>query len=373
MLKSIAYATVARISSGTAHQYYVKNLTESFRKAGVLVTIFAPIGATDKVKHDEKDFISIGTARHSRFDYFKYAASIVFKRYRSLPQPEVWITHHPLLALAFVVRGVKWFYDVHQVDPRGRLLGLLLRHSNCIGIIYNSQAAKTKMERMHKLSHLPSIVSNNAIDAESYLNSPNRSIARKTLGLSESQIIFMYVGSLGPHRGIEQILKVALETNLNYPGLCSWIIVGGNGKHLETLQKQIHESGCGFFVKAVGAQPADALPMWYSAADCLLAPYSSNLPAADVMNPMKLYEYSAAGKPIIVSDMITTREALVGNEACMFYEPDSVEKMCGAVSQFMSNQTDYTRAAESFKPKALSNTWDTKAVNIIAWINEVCR
>lgn len=378
---SLAYATVARIGSGTAHEMYVRYLARALVHSGSAITVCAPVYSNARLQLMRERpgselwpivFVSLGRGVQSKYAYLWYALRLFFVRFRTAAKPDLWITHHPMLALALCLRGAHWVYDVHQVDPRGRLLGRLLRHSTCKGIVFNSNAARKKMERLLDTTHLPTLVSHNAIDARLYCSAPSRMAARQLLALTEGKVIFMYVGSIGPGRGMEQIVSAAVTIEESLPGRCAWVIVGGEGPNYVTLQHLIKSASCGSYVSAVGSQAPVRLPTWYAAADCLLAPYSLRLPAADVMNPMKLYEYSAAGKPILVSDMPTTREALEGNDACIYFEPDSLQSMIASIERFLVEQEILTADAVSFRSKALCNTWDAKAATLIKWISEVC-
>lgn len=379
--KSLAYATVARIGSGTAHEMYVRYLSRALCHVGSKMAVCAPADSTirsqvllDRCGSDLRPvvWVLLGRALRSNYAYLWYAFRLLFVRFSTATKPGLWITHHPLLALALCLRGTPWVYDVHQVDPRGRLLGLLLRHSTCKGVVFNSQAALTKMKRLLDISHLPKLVSHNAIEDRPYHSAPSRVEARQMLGLDDRKIILMYVGSIGPGRGMEEIVHAAFAIEETHPSRCEWVIVGGVGANHESLQRLIESASCGSYVSAVGLQAPERLPAWYAAADCLIAPYSLRLPAADVMNPMKLYEYSAAGKPILVSDMPTTREALDGNDACIYFEPDSLQSMIGSIERFLVNKEILTAAAVSYRSKALCNTWDAKAKTLIKWISEAC-
>jgi glycosyltransferase involved in cell wall biosynthesis len=152
--------------------------------------------------------------------------------------------------------------------------------------VFNSQAARQKMERLLDISHLPKLVSHNAIEDRCFSSAPSRVAARQKLGFFDERFIFMYAGSIGPGRGIEQMVHTAIAIEEAHPEKCEWVIIGGGGANHESLQRFIRATSCGSYVTAIASQPTEQLPTWYAAADCLLAPYSIHLPAADVMNPM---------------------------------------------------------------------------------------
>jgi glycosyltransferase involved in cell wall biosynthesis len=60
----------------------------------------------------------------------------------------------------------------------------------------------------------------------------------------------------------------------------------------------------------------ESIPLYQAAADVLLMPYSRSIEAssgqdiAEVINPMKMFEYMAAGRGIISADLDSIREVL---------------------------------------------------------------
>jgi hypothetical protein len=70
--------------------------------------------------------------------------------------------------------------------------------------------------------------------------------------------------------------------------------------------------------------------------------------------------------------MPTTREALEGNDACIYFKPDSVQSMVSSIERFLVEKETLTAAAVSFRSRALCNTWDSKAASLIKWIAETC-
>ncbi len=73
----------------------------------------------------------------------------------------------------------------------------------------------------------------------------------------------------------------------------------------------------------------ESIPLYQAAADILLMPYSRSIEAssgqdiAEVINPMKMFEYMAAGRAIVSADLTSIREVL--NEGCaVFCEPGEI-------------------------------------------------
>ncbi|MFN3491929.1 MAG: glycosyltransferase, partial [Anaerolineales bacterium] len=78
----------------------------------------------------------------------------------------------------------------------------------------------------------------------------------------------------------------------------------------------------------------DVIHLYQAASDILLMPYSSSISAssgqdiAEVINPMKMFEYMASGRAIVSADLPSIREVL--NEGnCVFVETGNWELVIG--------------------------------------------
>ncbi len=377
----IAYATVARLGSGTAHEAYVVQLARAFAHCGCETTVAAPLFAGAEAELPRRfgvmpaklNFQSLGRAAPApgMASYLSAAVRLGTRAGSAGAGQALWITHHPLLAWAAVLRRQPWIFDVHQIDPRARLLLPALRRRSCRGILFNSDAARTKFQRLHGPLVVPAMVSRNAIDPAAFRVAPSQSDARRELGLPKGRWIFLYAGSFGSNRGLEQIIAAAAKFERNQPGRALWVLVGGQGATLAAMERRAREEGGGADIRLPGMQPLSRLPRWYAAADCLLAPYSARLPAADVMNPMKLYEYSAAGRPIVAADLPTVREALIGAGNVLLFTPDSLDALLDAFQTALARGPALLAAATAAREEALANTWEAKAASIIAWLGRI--
>lgn len=376
----IVYCTVARLGAQTAHEAYVVQLCRAFAGSGVGVELAAaelPGGARglaarfgDLPSGLHLGLLGLAPARPGR----AYALKLFLRLLTRAPDgEEVWITHHPLLALAAVLRRVPWVYDFHQLDPRARLLRFAMLSSTCRGVVFNAEVARQAYTRRHGGVGRPFLVSHNAITAADFSSLLPAAKAREALGLGGGRgLLFAYVGSLGAGRGIEDMIEAIRRLDQAFPGRAGLVIVGGREDQVSALRSSLESRGdaAGLVILAGHRAPCD-LPLWYAASDCLLAPYSPSLPAAGVMNPMKLYEYAAAGRPVIASDLPAVREALEGNPVALLVPPDSADGLAAAMRRFVEQAPALADAARLHQRSALKNTWEAKASRLVRWLRAV--
>lgn len=140
-------------------------------------------------------------------------------------------------------------------------------------------------------------------------NIPDDEIHRTRLLLNaEDKTMFLYIGSLGKYRGLEDLINVFKEENCNN----AFLIIGGNGvmKH-EVMEKMGHMHNARF----IGTVPADIIPLYTKSADVIVSLLDPAKESHRIALPNKLFEAMAAGKPVIASGNTATAD-IVSNEKC---------------------------------------------------------
>jgi len=142
-------------------------------------------------------------------------------------------------------------------------------------------------------------------------------------GDSERRVRVGYVGSLYPGRGVELILEIARRVPEH-----DFEVVGGTDEDLERLRGLECSSNVTFH----GFVEHGDLEACYSRLDVLLMPYQRRVLAftgrSDIsrwFSPMKMFEYMAAGRPIVASDLPVLREVLRDGENALLVNPDDIE------------------------------------------------
>ncbi len=172
-----------------------------------------------------------------------------------------------------------------------------------------------------------------------------------------------YFGQLYSGRGIEIIEAMAIARPT-----CLFLVFGGNDG--DVIARQINAPQNLKFMGHVSHQFAQSLQR---AVDILLMPYQRNVSigitghdTARWMSPMKMFEYLAAGVPIISSDLPVLREILINEENCMLVSPVDVSSWTEALDRLIGN----TEFAEYIGSNAhlqyqRDHTWKSRAEKII--------
>jgi glycosyltransferase involved in cell wall biosynthesis len=107
-----------------------------------------------------------------------------------------------------------------------------------------------------------------------------------------------------------------------------------------------------------------------SAADALVLPNSAEKTiSAEYTSPLKLFEYMAAGKPIVASDLQSVREVLDEGNACLV-PPDNPKALAKGIHSVLDNPDYATRLGERAKADGVQYSWVCRAEAITSFYLE---
>jgi len=162
----------------------------------------------------------------------------------------------------------------------------------------------------------------NGVELEKYAGLPNPTEARRQLNLKEGLTVG-FTGHIYPGRGADLLFELAKQM----PAV-NFLWAGGTPELVDFWKSKLTEAKM-TNVTMTGFVKHEFIPLYQAAADVLLMPYSRSIEAssgqdiAEVINPMKMFEYMAAGRGIISADLSSIREVLNEGNA-VFCEPGDV-------------------------------------------------
>jgi len=159
------------------------------------------------------------------------------------------------------------------------------------------------------------LVLRTGVDLHRFTPSHGGQAVRVELGLAPDDFILFFMGWL---YGFSGVVDVA-ETLRSAPPRVKMLVVG-DGDHYDRLL-HMRDSGLGDRLILTGRVPYDRIPALLAAADVALLPFHT-VPATEHIVPIKLYEYMAAGKPVIASPLPGVRRD-VGEGSGVLYAPPS--------------------------------------------------
>jgi glycosyltransferase involved in cell wall biosynthesis len=160
-----------------------------------------------------------------------------------------------------------------------------------------------------KLSNEAVLIAPNGVELERYVNLPSPSEARNQLNLKQGLTVG-FTGHIYKGRGADLLFELAKQMSQ-----VNFLWVGGTPELVTFWQNKLHEANIKN-VTMTGFVKHDVIHLYQAASDILLMPYSSSISAssgqdiAEVINPMKMFEYMASGRAIVSADLPSIREVL---------------------------------------------------------------
>jgi glycosyltransferase involved in cell wall biosynthesis len=143
--------------------------------------------------------------------------------------------------------------------------------------------------------------------------------------------------------------------------------VGGRPEDIDAWKQRVESDNILF----TGFVPNQNLPLYQSAADILLMPYSraimgssGSADSAAVASPMKMFEYMAAGRAIVSSDLPVIREVLNERNA-VFCKPDEVGDWRLVIESLLDDEPRRTDLGNQARGDAQGYTWVARAQRIM--------
>lgn len=208
------------------------------------------------------------------------------------------------------------------------------------------------------------VIAPNGVELERFASLPDPERARQSLGWSESPTA-LCAGHLYAGRGADLFLQLAESTPR-----ASFVWVGGRPLDVEEWSGKAKTRGLDN-VTFLGFVPNVELPRYLAAADVLLMPYarsifgsSGSADSASVASPMKMFEYMAAERVILTSDLPVIREVLDESSA-VFVPPEDEAAWASALKSLLEDSARRKVLAQNARRKVEKYTWLARAQKIL--------
>jgi glycosyltransferase involved in cell wall biosynthesis len=171
-----------------------------------------------------------------------------------------------------------------------------------------------------------------------------------------------YVGQLYPWKGAGLVIDVAArlpEANV--------VIVGGqtnwtmDDPDIAALGERSRDLGVAERVELRGHVPYDRVPDVLSAASVALLPLPDEPVARLFTSPLKLFDYMAAGVPIVASDLPALREVLRHEENALLARPEDPDAFAAAVRRVLNDPALAVRLGRQARVDVAGYSWDARA------------
>lgn len=253
--------------------------------------------------------------------------------------------------LAAMVLPGRVIHEVHDMPESGwrtRLIWMLFRRIR--GVVTISEGLKGDWQKLGPIPNL--IVLPDGVQVEKFdIDMPKNQI-RHELEIPLETPVVCYTGSLTPSRGIDELVEAMRLVDGEL------LLVGGTDKQQSELIERhdpMPEN-----VEIEGHVRPDRVPMYLHASDVLAIVNSArSRRVARYSSALKLFEYMAACRPIVASDIPAHRE-IIDERMAYFFPPDDVEELAKTITDAIQD-SDASKRADTARQAVTQYTWTNRA------------
>jgi len=205
----------------------------------------------------------------------------------------------------------------------------------------------------------PLIVVPNGVDVDLFRDRLDRASARARLGLPASARLACFTGSLRPWHGLDTAVKAiaTLPSDVH-------LVVAGDGPVRVELDRRAHDLGLDGRVHWLGQVAHREIPVVLAACEVALAPYPALQEFA--FSPLKLYEYLAAGIPVVASSIGQIPQALDAGRWGTLTAPGDSGALAAGIAGVLRDPTAAKARAELAREYAMvEHGWTNRAQQVL--------
>lgn len=368
----IAALAPSLIPSNTANSIQVMKTCSALAEVDGELCLWVP-GEEPVLPGMDWDQLSNYYGIKTRFDIRQVSSKRIWRRYdltfKAVGEAQrwgadllyTWMIQAGVLALW---RGLPVILELHDL-PQGRfgptLFRLFARQVGRKRLLVITDALRRKLDDQAMRLFPPGgvQVAPNGVDLGSYINLPKKGAIRRELNLPEGNLA-LYSGHFYPGRGMDLLLGLAQRL----PQVI-FLWVGGTPAGVTDWQQRLSAAGVKN-VQLSGFIENGRLPLYQAAADVLLMPYeiaisgSSGGNSAEICSPMKMFDYLAAGRVIVSSDLPVFHEVLNENNA-VFCPPGDLDAWEQTLTKLFADPERREGLGSRAKADAGQYSWKTRA------------
>lgn len=367
----ISYLSSSPLENNAANCVHVMQMCQAFANVGYECTLHA-VGVA---KHKSHYYEQYGVEKNFNLNILsqskiKYLGPIIFGFRQALNakfkiKPDICYARCITSAYFAMRLGMRVVLELHEVPyskPSRWLYKKLLNSKNLVRIVVISEALKIELSK-----EFPEILFTDIVVAHDGANNFQCQNNDSRTGDGQRNTVKVgYAGGLREGNGIALILKLAEENpNLQFH------LAGGSSADVNSWRARTHARNIIWH----GSKLPKEIPDFLCQNDILLAPYqlgpktNAGHDTAKWMSPLKIFEYMAAGKVLMVSDFPVLREVL-DDDIAVLIEPTNFDRWTRSIKQLADSESLRLKYGNLAKARFLEEyTWATRAIGVLGNLN----
>lgn len=177
----------------------------------------------------------------------------------------------------------------------------------------------------------------------------------------------LYLGSLHPWKGI----PTAISAMRHVTG-AKLTIAGGNAEQIAKLSTLAQQEGVADKIDFLGYVNPRHRFQEIARHDICILPLTKTSIASRYTSPLKLFEYMAMGKAIVIADLPSIREA-VDESSVFFAESENSDELGSVLQRVVDDSEEAKKRADNALALSKTFTWDHRAQQISRTVHHLLR
>ena len=302
-------------------------------------------------------------ARSAQAVYERYSlfgvAGLAFAR--EMGKPFLLEVNSPLVKEASRYRGLL------DVDLARRIEKLLFESADHVFVV--SDALREYVAGIAEGT--PITVLPNGVDPSRFTGKRDDAWRRRVCGDNGSDFVVGFVGRVRPWHGLEQLIGAMCEVVAQRPSAHLCVVGRTDGTH-EALKGEVARLKLNDNVSFLGEIPMEDIPAAMAAMDVVVAPY----PSVDdfYFSPLKVFEYMAAGKPIVATQVGQVADVLEHEHSALIVLPGDPSALGKAIVRIMHDPPLGTRLGDNARSEVTArHTWAQRIGVVKEVLDEISR
>lgn len=382
----ITYVTHTRFPTEKAHGFQVASVCNALARLGHAVTLLTPtVGNAiqeDPIAYYGMSSSAFSVVRLSTFDALsspwvpgKLAFLVAMHSFRRTlaaflrtHRTDLFYARSPQVLVPLLATGVPVLLELHTL-PRIPHRSFLAHCRRCARIICLTRAMRDVLVSWG-LDPRHVRVEGDAVDLERFALLPKREEAKVRWLLPRERTVVGYVGSLvtgeSLEKGIREFLEALSLLRAQGRGVFGWIVGGPKTWHATYIHVARTRGWGDADVRLEGIVPFSAVPSALSACDVLVypAPASAHPYFLRDTSPLKLFEYMAAGRPVVCADLPPLHD-VVDDATVRFCVPGNSQALAEACAWVLDHREAAAQMAQRATEHVQRYTWEARMQRIL--------
>jgi len=196
-----------------------------------------------------------------------------------------------------------------------------------------------------------------AADVDAFTQNYNSENVRNSLGLTTEPVV-MWVGGFYPWHDLDLLLESFTQSLQRHPN--AKLVLVGDGQTRQLITQKVVQGKLQQSVIMTGAIAHADVPEMLAIADIAVVPSAPvSASGGGTGTPLKLFEYMAAGKPIVATSFNQAAEVIQDGYNGILVEPGNVSRFADAITTLLNDPTERMRLGQNARQQAVqSYSWE---------------